>query len=259
MPTEHGNTEVATRGEILRVTVGSELFGVALPDADSDHDEMAVYLEPIDWVLGYRDHRDNHVWRTASEGERSGDGDTDSVAYSLRRYLQLATKGNPTILLPLFAPQDKILHMEDAGAQMRAIRSHFLSNHAVHRFLGYLEGQVKRIQGQSKKHVPNRPELIAKHGWDTKYGSHALRLGYQGLELATTGHLTLPMPPAEREHVLWVKQGKYTQNECLADTLGLVDKIQGILDRGESVLPDEPNHALITQWAIDTQKNFWQM
>jgi hypothetical protein len=257
MPTEHGDAEIARAGEILRCTVGSELFGVALPDANSDHDEMAIYIPTMEQVLGFLPYRDDYVWRTAGEGQRSGDGDTDSISYSLKKYLSLAVKGNPTILLPLFAPDDKILHCTDAGRELRAMRSHFLSVHAVHRFLGYLSGQVQRIRGQTKKHVPNRPELIEKHGWDTKYGSHALRLGYQGLEIAVTGHLTLPMPPAEREHVLWVKQGKYTQDECLADVELLVDKIQGILDRGEAAVPPEPNTQLITEWAVETQLNFW--
>ena len=46
--------------------------------------------------------------------------------------------------------------------------------------------------GQSKRNVPNRPELIEKYGWDVKYGSHALRLAYQGFEIASTGTLSLP-------------------------------------------------------------------
>jgi uncharacterized protein len=33
----------------------------------------------------------------------------------------------------------------------------------------------------------NRPELVAVHGYDTKYAMHALRLGLQGIELLTTG------------------------------------------------------------------------
>ena len=33
----------------------------------------------------------------------------------------------------------------------------------------------------------NRPELIAAHGYDTKYAGHVLRLGYQGIEFLETG------------------------------------------------------------------------
>ena len=53
-----------------------------------------------------------------------------------------------------------------------------------------MHSQHERMLGQSKRNVPNRPELIARHGWDVKYGSHALRLAYQGFEIAS------PLPPA---------------------------------------------------------------
>jgi hypothetical protein len=55
--------------------------------------------------------------------------------------------------------------------------------------------------GQSKRNVPNRPELVEKYGWDVKYDSHALRLAYQGLVIASTGQLSLPLPGRERARV----------------------------------------------------------
>ena len=49
------------------------------------------------------------------------------------------------------------------------------------------------MTGQAGAHT-NRPELVAVHGYDTKYAMHALRLGLQGIELLTTGRITLPVP-----------------------------------------------------------------
>lgn len=100
---EYGNREVAEAGQILRTTVGSGLHGIAIAGTD-DHDEMGVYLEPAHWMLGLSPTRDSYVARSQAEGARSGPGDTDLIMYSLRKYLQLAVKGNPTALLPLFAP-----------------------------------------------------------------------------------------------------------------------------------------------------------
>ncbi len=40
----------------------------------------------------------------------------------------------------------------------------------------------------------NRPELVAAHGYDRKYAMHALRLRVQGVELLTTGRVSLPVP-----------------------------------------------------------------
>ncbi|HEX9041528.1 MAG TPA: hypothetical protein VF838_10925 [Trebonia sp.] len=42
--------------------------------------------------------------------------------------------------------------------------------------LGYLQGQKAAMTGQPGAHT-SRPELVAVHGYDTKYAMHAPRLG----------------------------------------------------------------------------------
>lgn len=97
---EYGSRDVALGGEILRTVVGSGVHGIAIAGTD-DHDEMGVYIEPPEVVLGPGRARDSYVWRTREEGERSGPGDTDLVMYPMARYLSLAIKGNPTVRSPL--------------------------------------------------------------------------------------------------------------------------------------------------------------
>ena len=41
------------------------------------------------------------------------------------------------------------------------------------RYLGYLKAQKAAMTGQPGAHT-NRPELVAVHGYDTKYATHAL-------------------------------------------------------------------------------------
>src|SRR5438132_4304195 len=89
------------------LVVGSGVHGIAIEGTD-DHDEMGVFVEPRENIYGLAPALDHHIWRTQPEGARSGPGDTDLVMYSLRKYslrkyLRLAIKGNPTALLPLFA------------------------------------------------------------------------------------------------------------------------------------------------------------
>ena len=86
--TEYGNRDLAIGGEILRTVVGSGVHGIAIEGTD-DHDEMGVFVEPPQHVLGVRKPHDNYVFRTQPEGARSGPGDTDLVMYSLRKYLHL--------------------------------------------------------------------------------------------------------------------------------------------------------------------------
>lgn len=253
---EYGDRDIALRGEILRSVVGSGVHGIAIAGTD-DHDELGVYIAPAEHVLGPGEHREDYVWRTQPEGARSGPGDTDLILYSLRKYLRLAIKGNPTALLPLYAPEDQLITVTELGHELRSMRQQFLSQQAVERFLGYMHSQHERMLGQSKRNVPNRPELIEKHGWDVKYGSHALRLAYQGLEIASAGTLSLPLPATERQRVLAVKSGEVPRSEVSAEISKLETRVRALLDEDRTPLPERANLDDITAWAVSAQRRQW--
>jgi hypothetical protein len=50
------------------------------------------------------------------------------------------------------------------------------------------------LSHEGKGRDVTRPELVEKHGYDTKFAAHMVRLGYQGVELLETGRFTLPLP-----------------------------------------------------------------
>lgn len=254
---EYGDPNVALPNEILRSVVGSGVHGIAIEGTD-DHDEMGVYVEPPEYVLGLERQRDDYVWRTQPEGVRSGHGDTDLIMYSLRKYLRLAIKGNPTVMLPLFAPESDLVTVTPLGQELRDMRYSFLSQQAVERFLGYMDSQHERMLGGGKRNrVPNRPELIEKHGWDVKYGSHALRLAYQGLEIARDGTLSLPLPKELRQRVLSVKRGEVSRDEVSVEISDLKSQVKQLLFLGRTPLPEYADLPAISAWAIDAQRRHW--
>ena len=189
---EMDSAELVERGTILRATVGSTVHGLHHGGQD-DRDEMAVFVEPPEYLLGLARARgikgglygfEHYVERTQPEGVRSGPGDLDLVAYSLRKYMRLALKGHPTILLLLFVPDELIDTKTILGDELRSLAPAILSRRAGRGYLGYLHGQKERLLGVRGQKRVNRPELVEAHGYDTKYAMHAARLGYQGLELA---------------------------------------------------------------------------
>src|SRR3712207_5970089 len=112
-----GSQQIRELGTILRATVGSTFHGLH-HGGQHDRDEMAVFVEPPEYLLGFARARgirgglygfEHYVERTQPEGVRSGPGDLDLVAYSLRKYVRLALKGHPTILLLLFVPDEHVL------------------------------------------------------------------------------------------------------------------------------------------------------
>lgn len=251
--TEHGD-KVAPRHEVLRTVVGSGVHGIAIEGTD-DRDEMGVYVEPPESVFGLREADGHYVARTVREGQRSRPGDTDLVLYSLRKYLALVATGNPTALIPLFAPDDAVLHVTDAGRMLREVGPGLLSQRAGYRFLGYLTSQRERMV--TGKRAPARPELVEKFGYDVKYAAHALRLGIQGVEVIRDGRLTLPLPKAERNLVLAVKRGEYGRDDVLA----LIDRqaswLTRLLEFGASPLPENPDLDRAAAWSTDVHLRAW--
>lgn len=252
-----GDREVAPRNEIVRAEVGSGVHGMAIPGTD-DHDELAVYVEEPGQVLGLAKSPGHWIWRTQPMGARSGPGDIDLTAYSLRKFLRLAVAGNPTILIPFFVHGPSLIHTTSLGDELRALAPQVISMHAGWRFLGYLDGQVERLLGGGKRNkVPNRPELVARYGYDTKYASHALRLGRQGLELVTTGSLTLPMRPIDLEQCLAVKRGEVGFDRALDLIRSTRSELSDALDRGVSPLPADPELDAVSEWMVAAHRRHW--
>jgi hypothetical protein len=253
---DHGDRKAAMTGEILRGLVGSTAHGMDIPGTD-DRDEMGVFIEPAEHVAGICPQLDSFVSRTQPDGARSGPGDVDLTLYSLRKYLRLATAGNPSILVLLYTPT--LITNSPLGTELRQLAPSILSRNASHRFLGFLDAQRLRMVGGGKQNrVPKRPELIEAHGYDTKFAAHAIRLGMQGYTLTMTGRLELPMPSRQREELLAIRRGEVS----FADALALVDEtradLQNVIDHEAGSLPRSPDYAVINKWCVATHRRFWR-
>lgn len=75
-----------------------------------------------------------------------------------------------------------------------------------------------------------RPELVERHGFDVKFAYQALRLGFQGYELITTGNITLPMRDQERETLLALRRGQIDLTECLELINNAEDMLRAAVD-----------------------------
>ena len=250
------------RSTILRGTVGSTLHGLHHGGQD-DRDEMAIFIEPPEFLVGLRLARSGESWRqfehyverTQPEGARSGPGDLDLVAYSLRKWLRLALSGNPTVMLLLFSPADTLIVSTDRGTALRELAPAIVSRQAGPRFVGYMRAQKERLIGTRGRYRVNRPELIEAHGFDTKYAMHVTRLGLQGIELLTTGRLTLPMPEPQRSNVMAIRRGEVPFEEAFAEIEEIERRLHAAVE--ESPLQDQPDHKRVDEFLIDSYREAW--
>lgn len=239
---------------ILRTLVGSTIHGVNV-QAQDDRDEMGVVIEPIDHVIGLQ-HWETAIERTKPEGVRSGPGDLDLTFHSLRKFCRLASKGNPSILLLLFVPDSGVVQTSELGERLRDQRSMFLSQNCGAAFLGYMQAQRERLSGErGSRHGKPRQELIDQYGFDTKYAGHIVRLGFQGVELATFGTVTLPMREEERQYIVDIRTGKIPLNEVLKKAGTLERALRDAIDTG--CLPKHPQYKIIDDFLQAAYLRTW--
>jgi hypothetical protein len=254
---------VAAAGTILRAEVGSGVHGTSVSGYD-DRDEMGVCIEPADAVIGFKKF-EQYEWHTAWErpggrANRSGHGDLDITVYSLRKWMRLAAGGNPSVLVLLFAPEDKIEEINPYGLELRRdMTQHIISLRAGERFAGYLHAQRKGLLSHDGKgRDVTRPELIEAFGFDTKFAGHMVRLGYQGVELLRTGRLTLPMRAYERELVKDIRLGEWTMQECLDLAEDLEAQIRSLI-AVSSDLPAQPDYDKLNAWMCESYRRVWSV
>lgn len=243
--------------EFYRIIAGSQLAGVATPT--SDRDEIGIYIESLEQMIGLESSTESCQIRSAATGTRSQVGDVDLTVYSLRKYMRLATDGNPSLLAPLFAPENLIVKESLIAQELRRLAPAIVSARAGWKHLGYLNGQRERLVGEGQqRRVPNRPELKAKYGYDVKYAAHALRLGLQGIEILETGRLSLPMTEENLVLVKSVRFGEVGFQEALASIDDVADRLKGILENKQYDLPAAPNYPLINKWMVDVATRYWK-
>jgi uncharacterized protein len=261
---------IAEAGMILRVQVGSGLHGTAVGGQD-DRDEMGVCLEPPDFITGlaqvpsgiggqgpsvrFEQYERHTAWdRPGGLANRSGAGDLDVVIYSARKWARLALAGNPTVLLVLFVPDQDVVFRSEEGAELTENAHRFVSRLAARRFLGYLHAQKTAMTSQSGAHT-NRPELVAVHGYDTKYAMHALRLGLQGIELLTTGRITLPVPEPHRSYLRAIRRGEIPLSEVVDAVTDAETQLARLRDNGS--VPAEPDRRWVDDWLHQSYIAYW--
>ncbi|MCK5522220.1 MAG: nucleotidyltransferase domain-containing protein [Thiomargarita sp.] len=114
----------------------------------------------------------------------------------------------------------------------------------------YVKKAVGMIEERLSK-VGNRKNLITKHGYDTKFASHLIRLLLEGKELICTGEIAFPL--SYKSTILDIKQGKWT----IKEVLDYADQVEAEIDIAteKSDLPNKPRFDEIEEFTIHLLEN----
>lgn len=113
---------------------GSRLYGTNRDD--SDWDFRGFILPSFEYLIGIKHFDDMDI-----EG-------ADHKVFSLKRYLDLVLKGDPSLTEILFVPKDKIVKISPIGEKIIAIRSSLVSNAIFNKVLGYSTSEWRKAMGE---------------------------------------------------------------------------------------------------------------
>jgi predicted nucleotidyltransferase len=130
----------------------------------------------------------------------------DLTIFGIVKYFALAMDNNPNIIDSLFTPRTCVLHATRVGDLVRENRRLFLHKGAWPKFKGYAYAQLHKIA--IKEPTGKRAELVAAHGYDTKFGYHVVRLISEVEMILAEGDIDLQR---DNERLKAIRRGEWTE------------------------------------------------
>lgn len=134
---------------------GSHAYGTNIPSSDIDY--AGVFIQPLDDILG------------SSYKEQINDDKNDIVVYEVRRFLELISSNNPTVLELLNTPEDCVVYKDPVFDIILNEKEKFLTKICSKSFGGYAKQQISKAKGQDKKQNWEKDRVSRKNPLDFCY------------------------------------------------------------------------------------------
>lgn len=130
----------------------------------------------------------------------------DLTIFGIVKFFALAMENNPNIIDSLFTPATCVLHSTRVGNLVREDRRLFLHKGAWPKFKGYAYSQLHKLA--IKRPQGKRAELVERHGFDTKFGYHVVRLVGEVEQILLEGDIDLQR---NNEQLKALRRGEWTE------------------------------------------------
>lgn len=167
-----------------------------------------------------------HVWQRHHIKVEEGtfqEKEYDVTVYNIISFCRLAAENNPNIIDALFVPDRCVVFQSDVGKYIRQNRRMFLHKGAHSKFKGYAYSQLRKLD--TRNPTGKRAELVAEHGYDTKFAYHIVRLMQESEQILRTGDLNLE---DNKEELKAIRSGDWSLEKLqkwFEDKVSILDKV----------------------------------
>lgn len=230
---------------IILAPTGSYAYGTNTEESDKDF--KGVCIPPIDYYLGLESF--NEYNNSGGKNFKNTKDDVDINIIHINKFVKDAMQGVPNNIEILFVRQKDYLKVTPLGQKLIDNRHLFLSKQIKNKFGGYAYSQIQKLKNK-KSNGTGRQDLIDKHGYDTKFFMHSVRLLTSAIEILETGDFSTYRP--NRQFLLDCRNGKYNFEEALKIVEYYDNKLKAAIEKSE--LPSKPNYKKINQLLIEINK-----
>ena len=146
---------------LLLVIRGSHAYGTNIETSDTDYAGVFIQSQEDIFGFGYK--------------EQINDDTNDTVIYEIKRFLQLLSSNNPTVLELLNTPEDCIIYKDPIFNLVLENRDKFITKVCAKSFGGYGKMQIQKAKGQNKKQNWEKDKVTRKDVLDFVYVLEGLK------------------------------------------------------------------------------------
>jgi predicted nucleotidyltransferase len=220
---------------LLSGIVGSTAYGLA--HEGSDVDRLGMFAAPTERLHGLHRPKESHVGTSP-----------DRTLHEAAKWCRLALGGNPTAMELAWLPDELYEVRTPLGDELIGLRTSFLCAQRVRdAYLGYATQQFRRLEARKDGSFS-----ADTRGRTAKHARHLKRLCHQGLELYTTGRLTVRVDNPQEFHDF----GERVSEDATA-ALPLLRFYENAFDEARSVLPEQPDEEAVEAWLRRVRAHFY--
>lgn len=159
--------QIAQENQILKIRVGSHLFGTNTPDSDEDY--FGIFMPPDETIFGFQTC--NEVDLGIVDKDDTGRNTKDAVDFKIhdyRKFVKTVMENNPNFIHAIFVNEENILEKDEYGFADRllSIKDRVVHKGAYRRFVAYAHAQQHKMKIKPENYSKLERGLEVLEGYD---------------------------------------------------------------------------------------------